>query len=677
MGPYRLTGRLGSGGMGQVFLGRSAGGRPVAVKVIRAELATDQEFRIRFRHEVEAARRVNGLYTAVVVDADVDGPVPWLATAYVSGPSLASVVSGHGPLPPDSVLALAAGLAESLAAIHAADVVHRDLKPANVLLADDGPRVIDFGISRATGDSVLTMTGTVVGSPAFMSPEQAEGRESGPPSDVFSLGGVLTFAASGRPPFGTGATPMVLYRVVHGTPNLDEVPAHVRPLIADCLVKDPRARPTPAEILARVGDIHPGVDWLPGPLLDAIAAERAADAPAARLAVQRTATADGMAPPTGPAVLSGSSGPLGQSGPSEPDAGPGVPGRRSRWFLATGAVAAAVAAIVITTVLVVSHGGQAPQAGTGPSAGISQSNVQTSVKSRPPPTKGHALSWTAPRSIDGAQSIKSVSCASASFCMAVTASGDAIEWNGSGWRSPARVAGSAGFNSVSCPTARFCAAITGDGSYFLWNGTSWSGPFATNTGTFEAIDCVSASFCAAVGAPEGHAGSAATWQAGVWTPGKGLYVDSMFSVSCSSPEFCLAAGDGVPVLGDETLTWAGGSWGADQLPVSGTSGTTARVSCASQGFCMLVDKDGAAAEWDGTSWLHPNTLASSGLSWVSCATARLCAAVSATGSAVLWNGSGWTNAENIDSGHAMTSVSCPTNAFCVAVDAAGNALTYR
>lgn len=206
IGPYSLVGRLGAGGMGRVFVGRSAGGRLVAVKVIRDELAGDPDFRVRFTREVAAAKSVSGLFTAPVVDADVDGPVPWLATAYVAGPSLAQAVRDHGALPLASVLALAAGLAEGLSAVHVAGLVHRDLKPSNVLLAEDGPRVIDFGISRAAEASTLTHTGLVVGSPGFMSPEQAEGRETGPPSDVFSLGALLVFAATGEGPFGTGST---------------------------------------------------------------------------------------------------------------------------------------------------------------------------------------------------------------------------------------------------------------------------------------------------------------------------------------------------------------------------------------------------------------------------------------------------------------------------------------
>ena len=249
--------------MGRVFLGVSPGGRPVAVKAIRAELAANPEFRARFGREVAAARRVSGVFTAQVVDADVDGPVAWMATAYVPGPSLAEAVDTHGPLPEASLLALAAGLAESLNAIHAVGVVHRDLKPSNVLLAEDGPRVIDFGISRAAESTMLTQAGLVVGSPGFMSPEQAMGSDVGPPSDIFNLGAVLAFAATGEGPFGTGTTAALLYRVVHGAPSLDLVPPTVRPLIEHCLAKDPRQRPTANGLLAEVGALQPGGTWLP------------------------------------------------------------------------------------------------------------------------------------------------------------------------------------------------------------------------------------------------------------------------------------------------------------------------------------------------------------------------------------------------------------------------------
>jgi serine/threonine protein kinase len=266
VGRYQLLGRLGAGGMGQVFLGQSPGGRLVAVKLIRAELAADREFRARFAREVAAARHVSGMFTAAVVDAEPEAPQPWLVTAYVAGPSLADAVDGQGPLPLASVLTLAAGLAEGLAAIHAEGMVHRDLKPSNVLLASDGPRIIDFGISRAADATALTRANFVVGSPGFMSPEQARGEEAGPASDIFSLGAVLTFAAVGEGPFGAGAATELLYRVVHDLPDTRQLPGQIRPLVERCLAKDPRWRPTTDQLLSDLGTIDSGTDWLPPPV---------------------------------------------------------------------------------------------------------------------------------------------------------------------------------------------------------------------------------------------------------------------------------------------------------------------------------------------------------------------------------------------------------------------------
>ena len=261
--------------MGQVFLGVSRGGRPVAVKAIRAELAADPQFRTRFGREIAAARKVSGVFTAMVVDADVDGPVAWLATAYVPGPSLDEAVHGHGPLPEGSLLALAAGLAESLTAIHAAGVVHQDLKPSNVLLAEDGPRVIDFGISRVAESAALGQPDLVAGSPGFMSPEQALSGQAGPQSDIFSLGAVLVFAATGEGPFGTGTTAALLYRVVHESPGLGRVPATVRPLVERCLAKDPAQRPTAEALLAEVGALQPNGNWLPDTIIRSFTAATA------------------------------------------------------------------------------------------------------------------------------------------------------------------------------------------------------------------------------------------------------------------------------------------------------------------------------------------------------------------------------------------------------------------
>jgi Protein kinase domain len=262
VGPYRLLKRLGSGGMGQVYLGRSPGGRPVAVKVIRAEHADNADFRQRFRLEVHAARQVSGVFTAAVVDADPDAPRPWMATAFVSGPSLATAVASRGPLSARAVRILAAGLAEGLSEVHAAGLVHRDLKPHNVLLARDGPRIIDFGISHPADSADPTRTGGIIGSPGFMSPEQARGDPVGPASDIFCLGSVLAYAATGEPPFGVGPPSALLYRVVYGEASTVNIPQELRPLIANCLVRDPAARPTTDELLAEVGDSTPAAGWL-------------------------------------------------------------------------------------------------------------------------------------------------------------------------------------------------------------------------------------------------------------------------------------------------------------------------------------------------------------------------------------------------------------------------------
>ena len=270
VGAYTLHSRLGRGAMGTVYLGTSPGGRPVAVKVARAELADDPEFRERFRREVEMARAVGGFWTAAVVDADPEAAHPWLATEYVAGPTLQQAVSEHGPLPVPAVRRLAAGLAEALSAIHAAGLVHRDLKPSNVLLGTDGPRVIDFGISQALERAKITATGAFLGTPGFLSPEQITGGHIGPESDVFALGAVLTYAATGTGPFGDGQSDALMYRAMYTEPTLDGLPPDLAEVIAACLDRDPVRRPAPDHLLARLGGIEPlasgSADWLPAPV---------------------------------------------------------------------------------------------------------------------------------------------------------------------------------------------------------------------------------------------------------------------------------------------------------------------------------------------------------------------------------------------------------------------------
>ncbi|MFD3873770.1 serine/threonine-protein kinase [Streptomyces sp. NPDC058623] len=327
IGAYRLLGRLGAGGMGRVYLGRSAGGRTVAVKIVHPHFASDEEFRARFRREVEAARRVGGEWTAPVLDADPDAAVPWVATGYVAGPSLDRAVAGHGPLPGPAVRAVGAGLARALVAVHALGLVHRDVKPSNVMLTLDGPRLIDFGIARATdGTASLTSTGVSVGSPGYMSPEQILGKGVTAAADVFSLGAVLAFAATGRPPFSGDNSATLLYKVVHEPPELDGIPAGgLRALIESCLAKTASERPAPEELVVALGGASGAPGWLPVPLV-----EEASRAAVALLDLDADPAGGGG---VGPEAVSGpvpwtsaSSGPAAGFGAPDPSYGGGLPG---------------------------------------------------------------------------------------------------------------------------------------------------------------------------------------------------------------------------------------------------------------------------------------------------------------------------------------------------------------
>jgi hypothetical protein len=262
VGRYRILGELGRGGMGRVLLGAGPDGRLVAVKLVHGWLVGLPGFRERFRREVAATRVVSGAYTAAVLDADADAPTPWLASVYVPAPSLTEAA----PLPEEAVLRLAAGLAGALVEIHGAGLVHADLKPSNVLLSAEGPKVIDFGVARAAEESDEQADGPVVGTPGYMSPEQAEGRVPTPASDVFALGSVLAMACTGRGPFDGPGTPQTLYNVVHAEPDLTSLPNAVRPIVAACLAKDPDARPAPGRLLEMIGRIAPAARPWPGPV---------------------------------------------------------------------------------------------------------------------------------------------------------------------------------------------------------------------------------------------------------------------------------------------------------------------------------------------------------------------------------------------------------------------------
>ncbi|GAB7029453.1 transporter substrate-binding domain-containing protein [Streptomyces sp. NPDC021749] len=298
IGPFRIIGLLGGGGMGRVYLGRAADGRTVAVKTARSELADDRGFRTRFAREVAAARRVGGPFVAPVVDAAPHDDVPWMATDYVPGVSLSDAVHDCGPLPEQAVRLLTAGLLQALSAVHTQGLVHRDLKPSNVLLTAEGPRVIDFGIAYSAADTALTMTGTALGTPGFMAPEQLvmAGPNVTGAADVFALGGVIVFAATGGGPYGSAEPQILMYRAVHEEPRLDGLPDGLKEMAAACLAKEPGRRPALPDLMARVGAPGPYGDWLPAPV--AVQLRRLA----ARLADPRSPDAVAPRPPAqGPA----------------------------------------------------------------------------------------------------------------------------------------------------------------------------------------------------------------------------------------------------------------------------------------------------------------------------------------------------------------------------------------
>ena len=321
IGPYRILGVLGAGGMGKVYLARTGGGRTVAVKVVRPDLAGDPGFRTRFRREVAAARRVTGTCAVALLDADVDAEQPWLATAYVAGLSLSEAVEQFGPLSEQSLPALAAGLARALAEVHGGGVVHRDLKPSNVLLTVDGPRLIDFGIARAVDDGgTLTTTGQIIGSPGYIAPEHISGDlPVGPPADIFALGGVLVYAATGSGPFGAGDSISMLWRVMYELPRLDAIPDTVRALAAACLDKDPGLRPTPQQITELTATAATGT--LPAAILEAIGRRMVAVLdldPAPATALPAAAPTPVPGPPAAATIVTGPPGL-----PSAPSPGPG------------------------------------------------------------------------------------------------------------------------------------------------------------------------------------------------------------------------------------------------------------------------------------------------------------------------------------------------------------------
>ena len=384
VGGHELLGLLGAGGMGEVFLGRAPDGRLAAVKVVHAALARDHEFRVRFGREVAAATKVSGRWTASVIDADPDAPRPWLATEYVLGPSLAAAVAELGPLPEPTVRIIAARLAQALQAIHGAGLVHRDLKPSNVLLAADGPRVIDFGIARALDTTKLTLTGHVVGTPAYMAPEQVTEGDVGPAADVFALGSLLYFAATGHGPFGDTSTVATLRRVAVAEPDLAPVASGLRELLGQCMAKDPSARPTAEQLAPTLLDdavTLAGGSWLPLKFSTLVDVEKAA--------LEHVTLAERPAVPAPEAGTDVMAVPL--IAPPRPAQSDDSQKRTNLLFAAAGAIVIALVAVLAVTLLPLGDPTATPSAATAPTTSAASPSTtpgnpspSAAATSRPP-----------------------------------------------------------------------------------------------------------------------------------------------------------------------------------------------------------------------------------------------------------------------------------------------------
>lgn len=437
---YALQGRLGAGGMGTVYLTATRGGQPIALKVVHDEFAEDPKFRQRFEQEVRASRQVRGRYILPVVDSNTQGAMPWLATEYAPGLSLATAVTTHGPLPPDAALRLIAGVAHALEAIHAVQVTHRDLKPGNVILAPDGPAVIDFGIARAAEATPLTGTDMRIGTPLYMSPEQLRGTAVTPAIDVFALGLTGYVAATGVHPFGDGPGPAVLYRIDRDVPDLTACPAEIRPVISRCLAKDPAARPTPAEVVAlcrqagaKLGltEVLPTTGWLPPAFLPA-------PAPPPTLPMQPQPSAQ-----TVQSAQTPSSTPASPSIPPrtvyDPQSG-GRPGNPRKRRLVTGLAALAVVAIAVAAALIwlpnrgddkndgasSSHSSQ----GSTPQKTPSEESSQEKTSPANPPAKA----GSPPKALDS--TVKTFTNAATGRCLDSNGDGEAyaFDCNGGGFQ---------------------------------------------------------------------------------------------------------------------------------------------------------------------------------------------------------------------------------------------------
>ena len=454
---YRLIARLGAGGMGVVYLATDQDGRQVAVKVLQPELVGDTEFRTRFGREVAALIRVRGVCTVRVIEADTTSARPFLVTEYADGPSLAEYVEARGPMDPQMLYGLAAGLAEALTAIHAAGIVHRDLKPSNVLLTAGGPKVIDFGIAQALGATAVTRTGMTIGSAGYMAPAQIMGRAV-TASDIFSWAVTIAYAAGGQSPFGSGTSDVIMYRILHATPDIAAVPATLRPQVTAALAKEPQARPTAPELLSQ---------------LTSTVAQPSADAGHAT----QTLLAQTWRPPTAPRVSAARSfdpsAPTVRSlGPSAPTARPPADDPHAPAARRPGLSRPALIAIVLTVAILIGAGGAALALALG-SRNATNSAGASSTQSQTAPATSAATNSSAPPPSTTASSSSSPSqTASASSSPSSTAL-------------PVLVVGS--YTGTDPTDIAFSGDATNVVTGLTW---TWTATGATGTGTSDIDSCV-------------------------------------------------------------------------------------------------------------------------------------------------------------------------------------------
>jgi serine/threonine protein kinase len=629
VGPFRVLERLGAGGMGQVYLGASAGGRRVAIKVIHPQHASDPDFRRRFAREVAAARQVGGFRTALVVDADPDAPAPWMATAYIPGPSLATAIAEQGPFDEAGTRRLGTALAEGLAAIHACGLIHRDLKPGNIILGADGPYIIDFGIAKHTDMTSITGSDMIIGTLRYMSPEQLGGQELTPLSDVFSLGVVLAYAATGRDPFSAPSIPAVVTRILRDPPDLTPLAGALRDLIASCLAKDATERPSLEDLLAQF-------TALDGSTADALVPAAQAATDSARPATGTLSVPGSPGLPVAAATPAGSQPDVPPSRPPQPAAAPrqeSAPGGRGRWYRRPATLAVAVTVVVIglavpsALLLGVPLNGPKATAGQqhGPTLRASAA-THPSAAARPSATAsarsvaGYSATGSLlaalgpPGPTYGSDALTTVAFTPDTRTLLGGNTGNSFvyEWDTAkkgfplimgGTYPPMFVGNIAGVSGMAfSPKGGTLVTADGDGTIALWNGAT--GQRITRLGYSNNLSAVSVAF-----SPDGktlavgdYNGKVDLWNTSTWTLTRSLPAMGhvpVYAISFS-PNGSVLVADG---KGGQLTVWRTGKWSVIKAMTDPGGGQPQSVAFSPDGRLLATgDGNGSTYLWSTSTW---------------------------------------------------------------------------